>query len=222
MALEVFWGSGSGPSWRVLLALTVKKIPFESRLISFQKGEHKSPEILAANPRGKVPTIRDGEFALYESLAIMQYLDRKYASTPLFGTDAESLGTVMRVIAEHENYASPAGTAITRPLLFGAFDDDKRAAVVAALPALREELARLEARLTSGDYLALDTLSAADLFVFPSVKTLERALSKPAADTFEHGMKPLAKAFPKLAAWVARIEAIPGYDKTYPPHWREG
>ena len=40
MALEVFWGSGSGPAWRVLLALAVKGVPYESRLLSFAKGEH--------------------------------------------------------------------------------------------------------------------------------------------------------------------------------------
>jgi glutathione S-transferase len=32
-------------------------------------------------------------------------------------------------------------------------------------------------------------------------------------------MLPLDKTYPQIAAWVARVEALPGYDKTYPPHW---
>jgi glutathione S-transferase len=42
------------------------------------KQENKSPEYLVLNPRGKVPTLKDGDFVLYESLAIMVYLDSEY------------------------------------------------------------------------------------------------------------------------------------------------
>ena len=75
MALEVYWASGSPFSWRVLLTLEVKQLPYQSKLLTFSKREHKSPEYLALNPRGKVPTLKDGDFVLYESLAIMAYLD---------------------------------------------------------------------------------------------------------------------------------------------------
>ena len=59
-------------------------------------------------------------------------------------------------------------------------------------------------------------------FVFPMFKTIERAIGKPAAETLDHGLRPLGGVFPELAAWAARIEALPGYDATFPPHWREG
>ena len=227
MALEVFWGSGSGPAWRVLLALTLKGVAFESRLLSFSKGEHKSPEVLALTTRGKVPVIRDGDFALYESLAILTYLDRKYPSPPLFGTTPELAGTIMRVIMEHECYGNPAIAAVTRPLLFGTLAEH-RVTVNESLPALHAELGRLEAQLSGaqwaggGEWLVGQALSAADIFVLPGIKTLERALSKPGAETIDHGLRPLGGAFPKVAAWVARFEALPAYDPTYPPHWRDG
>jgi glutathione S-transferase len=221
MTLEVFWGSGSAPAWRVLLTLAVKGIPYDSRLLSFAKGEHKSPEMLAMNPRGKVPTIRDGSYALSESLAIMAYLDRKEPEPPLFGVHASQAGTILRVIMEHESYGFPAILEFARPLLFGKLAEE-RAQVLAALPLAREELGYLEAQLGSRSWLADEAISAADLFVFPTLKTLERALGKPGAETLDHGLLPLASSYPKLAAWVARIEALPGYEATYPPHWREG
>ena len=221
MALEIFWGSGSSPAWRVLLALAIKGIPYESRLLSFAKGDLKSPEMRAISTRGKVPAMRDGSFVLCESLAILTYLDRKHPAKPLFGATPEEAGTITRVIMEHQCYGEPAIAVVTRPLLFGQLEA-QRDKVNEGLPALREELGRLETQLNGHDFFVGATVSAADIFVFPMIKTIERAASKPGAETIDHGLRPLASAFPKLAAWVARIEAIPGYDATYPPHWREG
>jgi glutathione S-transferase len=219
MAIELFWGSGSGPAWRALLALTVKKIPFESRLLSFSEKQHHSPEMLALNPRGKVPVLRDGDYSVYESLAILTYLDRKHPGTPLFGTTPEEAGTIMRVIMEHQCYGEPAITKLTHPLLFNRLDLE-RELVEAALPRLHDELGKLEALVKGSGWLVGGAISAADLFIFPTWKSLERSLGKPGADTVEHHLLPLATAYPGLAAWARSIESIPGYDATYPPHWR--
>ena len=221
MALEVFWGSGSGPAWRVLLALAIKGVPYESRLLSFSKAEHKAPELLAISQRGKVPIIRDGDFGLSESLAILTYLERKHPTPPLFGTTPEDAGHILRVIMDHECYGAPTMLTITRPLLT-AKHDEQRDKIKETLPLVRDELARLTKQLGDHAFFIGDTISAADIFVFPLIKTLERALAKPGADTFDHGLRPLGSAYPELAAWVARIEALPGYDATFPPHWREG
>lgn len=122
MALEIYWGSGSGPSWRVLLALAIKNVPYESKLLSFSNREHKSPDMLAKNPRGKLPVLVDGDFVLYESLAILVYLERKHPSPPLFGDNAEDAGRIMRVVMEHESYGLAAISAFCRPLLFDRLD----------------------------------------------------------------------------------------------------
>jgi glutathione S-transferase len=219
MALELFWGSGSGPAWRVLLALEVKGVSYQSRLLSFAKGEHRSPEVLALNTRGKVPALRDGAYTIYESLAMITYLDRKHPDPPLFGTTPEDAGTIMRLIMEHECYGGEAISKFAAPLLFSEIAE-KSQAVMAALPALREELGRLETALGSRPWLVGETISAADIFVYPGIKTLERALAKPDAETLDHGLRSLAVSFPKLADWMIRVEALPGYAATYPPHWR--
>jgi glutathione S-transferase len=53
-------------------------IPYEFVMLDMQAGEHRKPEYLAINPMGKVPAIIDGDFKLWESGAILLYLDEKY------------------------------------------------------------------------------------------------------------------------------------------------
>ena len=119
MAIELYWGSGSPFAWRVMLVLELKRLPYDSKLLEFSKDEHKAPAYLKLNPRGKVPTLKDGDYVLYESLAIMSYLDRKYPDPPLFGNTAEETGLIWRVLAECESYIVPAGDRVVRPLFFG-------------------------------------------------------------------------------------------------------
>ena len=78
MALDLYWGSGSPYSWRVQLALEYKRLDYVSHELQFSKQEHKSPQMLRMNPRGRVPVLKDGEFVVFESLACLYYLDRKY------------------------------------------------------------------------------------------------------------------------------------------------
>jgi glutathione S-transferase len=219
MALELYWGSGSPFAWRVMLTLEVKNLPYDSKLLEFSKGENKAPEYLRLNPRGKVPTLKDGDFVLYESLAIMAYLDRKYPDPPLFGRTPEDTGLIWRILAECESYMVSAGDKVVRPIFFGK-GLDKVDEIEQAAQTLRGELGTIDERLGRSPWLVGDQISAADIGVFPLVQLLLRAASKEAARPFKLGLTPLAQNFPNVAAWVRRIEALPNYQRTYPPHWR--
>ena len=78
MSIDLYWGSGSPFSWRVLLALELKKLPYANHLLQFSKQEHKSPQMLSLNFRGRVPVLKDGDYVVFESLAVLFYLDRNY------------------------------------------------------------------------------------------------------------------------------------------------
>jgi glutathione S-transferase len=217
MPLEYFWFSGSCNSWRVHLALEIKKVPYESHLLQFSKKEHKTPDYLAINPRGKVPSIRDGSFTLSESVAILLYLDRRFPEPALFGKTAEESGQVMRRVLDLIFYFEPILDRVAVPIYRGQVEPD---AVEAAAREMHRELALLEAALSSAPFLAGEAISAADCTAFPFVQQLLRASGKEVARPLDLGFLPLEATYPATAAWVKRIEALPGYERTYPPHWR--
>jgi glutathione S-transferase len=220
MAIEVFWGSGSPFAWRVLLALEFKKLPYVSHLLQFSKQEHKSPQMLALNPRGLVPVLKDGDYVCFESLAILYYLDLKYPQPRMFGSSPEEAGTIMRVICEYQAYIEPHVTKIARAVFFEKADlaaDD----ITEAMHILGREARTIEGRLSKTDWIVGDAYSAADMVLFPGVQLLRRALEKPRAQELSSRFMPVEVNYPALGRWLARVAAQPGYERTYPPHWRE-
>lgn len=218
--MEVYWFSGSAPSWRVLLTLELKGVAYTSKLIQAFKGEHKSPEYMALNPRGKVPTLRDGDLVLPESLAIMAYLDRKFPEPPLFGRSPEEAGRIWKAVMDSELYLQPAALGIILPIFLGQ-TEEKADRVKAAIPDVHAELRALETIVKGNEWLVGDAISAADIATYPFLEALLRAAGKETAAPFELGLLPLGGRYPALEAWRQRITALPGYDRTYPPHWRD-
>jgi glutathione S-transferase len=221
MALEFYWGSGSPYSWRVLLALELKGVPYESHVLQFSKQEHKSPQMLRMNPRGRVPVLKDGDFVVFESLACLLYLDRKYPEAPLFGTTPEEAGTIMRVICEYQAYAENYVTQIVSAVFLDTLDENMEE-VTRAMQLVAGEARTIEGRLSKSDWLVGEQVSAADIVVFPSIMLLLRAMEKREAGELRSRFVPMDVTYPAIARWIKRVEALPGYDRTYPPHWRDG
>jgi glutathione S-transferase len=111
MALDFYFGSGSPFAWKVWLTLEHKGIPYAPKRLSFDADETRKPEFLAINPRGRVPTIVDDGFALYESNAICEYLEEQYPQKPLLPKDAKGRALVRRLVGEADDgLTSPAAT----------------------------------------------------------------------------------------------------------------
>ena len=223
MAIEVFWGSGSPFAWRVLLALEHKRLPYVGHLLQFSKQEHQSPQMLALNPRGRVPVLKDGDYVCFESLAILYYLDQKYPTPPIFGRTPEESGTIMRVICEYSAYIEPHVTKIARAIFFEQQQADLGAdEITAAMHAVASEARTIEGRLSKSDWIVGDAYSAVDMVIFPGIQLLKRALEKPQAAALSSRFMPVEVNYPALGRWLARVAAQPGYERTYPPHWRPG
>ena len=219
MAITCYFGSGSPFSWRVMLALEVKGLKYKAVELHFSKGDTKSPEHLARNPRAKVPVLVDGDLTIYESTAILAYLERAYPDTPVFGRDTAEGALVWQRMAEVENYLGHALTA-TLGLIFKGEAKGREADIQKDISRLEGELDIIEGWLAESSYLAGDMISAADMTLYPLLALLERVAPKLTAD-FKVGFMPLRQKYKHIAAFMKRIEAVEGYDRTYPPHWRE-
>jgi glutathione S-transferase len=220
MTIDVYWGSGSPYSWRVLLALEHKGLPYKSHLLRLAMQEHKSPHMLAINPRGRVPTLKDGDYVVFESLAVLYYLERKYPAKPLFGESAEEGAVIMRVCCEYQAYIEPHLMRIVRALL-DRIGDPQSDESTYAMHMIAGEARTIEGRLSRGPWIVGDRPSASDYMIYPGIKLLLRALARPEARELSSRFLPVEANYPALGRWLKRVEALPGYERTYPPHWRD-
>jgi glutathione S-transferase len=220
MAIDLYWGSGSPFAWRVLLALEFKNLAYTSHVLQFSKQEHKSPQMLALNPRGRVPVLKDGDYVVFESLAVLYYLDLKYPAPPIFGRTPEEAGVIMRVICEFQAYAETHVTHIVTAV-FAKTPNLPAADLTAAMHVVASEARTIEARLSKSDWIVGENFSAADMVIFPTIQLLLRALNRPEARDLSSRFLPLQTNYPALDRWIARVQALHGYERTYPPHWRD-
>ena len=212
MSLTFYYGSGSPFAWKVWLALEHKAVPYEFRLLSFDRDDTKSPEFLAVNPRGKVPTIVDEGFALWESAAIVEYLEERYAQNPLLPKDAHGRAKARRLAGEADSYLGPCIGKLVELALFSEAPAQP-VEIEKAKGEILAELAIWERQMT-GPYF-LGALSLADFAVFPHLRLLRRVEDRKPGPGIPNDRLPA-----KLAAWVKQIESLPYYEKTIPPHWK--
>lgn len=215
MAIDFYHGHGSPYSWRVWLALEHLQVPYALRLLSFAAGDTTKPEFVAINPRHHVPTIVDEGFALWESFAILEYLDERFPGrAPLFPGDAQNRARIRRLMNEAQSYLDNEGISPTVDELFykgEAPPDEKRLA--AAREVIERELRAFAGELR-GPFLAGSMLTAADFTLYPHVGYVRRITARKPATKLTETIPPA------IAEWAARIESLPYFDKTYPAHWR--
>jgi glutathione S-transferase len=220
MALTLYWGSGSPFSWRVMLALQYKGLAYDSQLLHFDKQEHQSPQMLKLNPRGRVPVLKDGDYVVFESVAILYYLDVKFPQPPIFGLTPEEAGVIMRVICEFQAYAEPSLQKIVEAIFADKVAEDIDA-LTDAMHVVAREARTIEGRLSKEQWIVGNNYSATDMVIFPWIQLLRRALDKSGAAELGARFLPMERNYPALARWIERIESLPGYENTYPPHWRD-
>lgn len=84
----------SSAAYRVRIALALKGLSYDTVSVHLAKGEQYGPEYAAINPQNLVPVLEDEEQRLYQSLAIMQYLDETWPEPPLLPKDRYSRNRV--------------------------------------------------------------------------------------------------------------------------------
>ncbi|MBC7480073.1 MAG: glutathione S-transferase family protein [Pseudorhodobacter sp.] len=157
-----------------------------------------SPEFLAINPLGQVPALADGDVVLTESLAITLYIARKSGGPLGPATDLET--------AQMEQWALFAATSVEipalevyYPLAEGRADTREGAALIAiGAEKLRRPLKRLQAWLSTHDYLVGDRFTAADINTAECIR-------------YAQGHPTLLAEFPAVDAWLHRCQSRPAF-----------
>jgi glutathione S-transferase len=111
-------------------------------------------------------------------------------------------------------------TRIISPIYFGKVAE-KKSDLLAAVLQVRAELERFERELANSAWFGGEAVGAANIAIYPFIKSLLRAAAKDEAPPLNLGLLPLEERFPELAAWMQKFERTPGYERTYPPHWRQ-
>ena len=189
---------------RVRLTAAHLGLDLEEKPLDFAKGEHKSPEYLALNANGAVPTLVDGDFVLTESRAIMQYLASKKPEAGLLPRDEQGRADVTRWQFWDSSHFAPAiGMIAFERLLKGMFglgDADPRK-IEEGLAGFRRFGGVLNKRLEGKTYVVGAGLTVADLTIASSLMYARQA------------EVPLAE-LPNVQAWFGRITELPAWAKT--------
>lgn len=190
-------GRGMARDMPVRWALEEVGLPYEVRLVSF--AEMKEPAHLALQPFGQIPTYEDGTVKLFESGAIVLHIAQSHA-----GLLPEEPGARGRAIA----WLFAALSTLEPPVLdretagFLERDEPWHAARQPLLESrIRARLDALAASLDEAEWLVDGTFSAGDLQM---VTVMRRLVSSGLLD-----------GYPTLAAYVARAEARPAFQRAF-------
>ncbi|CDF83657.1 Protein gstA [Pseudomonas knackmussii B13] len=192
-AIKLYRHPLSGHAHRVELLLALLQQPTELVFVDLAKGAHKHPEFLALNTFGQVPVIDDNGTVVSDSNAILVYLAKKYGNGRWLPEDPLGAARVQRwlsVAAGQLAFGPAAARLIT---VFGArFNAEE---VLARAHALFQVM---ESELAKSPFLAGDSATIADIANYTYI-----------AHAPEGNVS--LQDYPHLRAWLARIEALPGF-----------
>ncbi|MET0343239.1 MAG: glutathione S-transferase family protein [Polyangiales bacterium] len=194
MTLKLHGHPISGHVHRVRLFLSLLGLPFEDVLVDLRKGEHKSPAFLAKNPFGQVPVLEDGDVTIADSNAILVYLALKHdADGTWLPRDPAGAAAVQRWLSAAAGPLANGPSPLRAEVLLGVSIDRERAQRLTD-----QLLGVLEQTLGARPYLvgARATLADVALYSYTSLAP-------------EGGVS--LASYPSVRAWLARIEALPGF-----------
>ena len=194
--LKLYYARPSVYARPVWLALIEKQLPFELAPVDLS-GKQFEPDFLAVNPFGHVPVLKDGDFRVIESMAILDYLEARYPDIALLPTDATALARVRMVQMLTLNELLPG---VFKLLIDDQRSDQKSAEIEYAQLRVRNTLGFLENLLGDGCYFAGKQFTLAEIV----------------AGTIVHKVPDLGVAladYPRLSHWSERLLARPSWQQ---------
>ena len=209
----------SSTSFRVRIGLNLKGLSYEYVPVTlrFEAGDHDSPEYKAFNPQGNVPVLVEGQTAIAQSIAILEYLEETYPEPPLLPADGPGRARV-RSLALHVacEIQPPNNLRVERYLVHSlGLDDEGRVAwrrhwITVGFIAIEQELARGP---EASRYCHGHSPTLADCCLIPQVYNSQRPVV---------GLD--LAPFPRIARIYQTCLAHPAFERALPEHqpgWQE-
>ena len=201
MGIKLHYHPLSTYSRRVLIAFAEKQIPHELVVVDMPARRHREQPYLSLNPYGRVPTLEEDGFVLYESTAILNYLEATRPTPPLAPADAHGRALVdMHMKLCDLQLSRHAGT-IVFPKRFLPKERWNNAAMAEAKGEIETHFAILDKELAGKTYLVGEQFSLAEVCYIPFLDFL-----------------PLMEIAPPgaVSAWSARLLARQSAQATRP------
>jgi glutathione S-transferase len=193
-------------TWKVRALAAHLKVPLEFEFVDLTKGGSHTPAYLAINPTGRTPTLIDGDFKLWESNAIINYIAGKTANS-VWPSDPRARADIARW--QFWQLAHWGGEAC-QPLTFQRFvkklfnmGPPDEAAIARGTEAFNKEAKMLDTHLAKQKYLVGDALTVADFAVAAPLFYANQA------------QMPL-QPYSHLRGWFERVSALPCWSETAP------
>ncbi len=202
--MKLYGFPASPNTWKVRAVASYLNVPLDLEVVDLLKP--RTPAYLAINPTGRTPTLVDGDFRLWESNAIIQYIAAKNGSA-LWPNDPQKRADITRWQCWQ---LAHWGAEACQPLTFQRFvkkmlnlGPPDQTAVAKAREAFNKDAAVLEAHLTRQKYLVGDALTLADFAVAAALLYAKQA---------ELPLEPHGN----VRAWLDRVLALPCWAETAP------
>jgi glutathione S-transferase len=198
MALKLYDGRISWNGRKVRLLAAELGLHLERVTLDFQKGDYRSAEYLAKNPNGKIPTLEDDGFVVWESQAILIHLAQKQPERRLYPADPREQSRIHQWLFWWTAHVESAFDVLLRERRNKAFlgqqgNDPKLIAEADA--ALARFLPILDAQLADREHV-LGALTIVDFAMAPHLET---------APSLQVDLSP----YSRIGAWLSRLQAKP-------------
>jgi glutathione S-transferase len=190
MTLKLYNLDRSGNCYKVRLLLSMLGLEYQTITTDSTTNETLTPEFKRLNPRGQIPVLLDGELVIWDSMAILVYLARRYGDERWLPNDALGEARVMQWLAVSENELlyglarARATVHFNRPFDLAQCHRD-------AQPGLDA----MEQRLEQHSWLAAEHPTIADLACYPYVALAAEG---------DFSLEP----YPAVRRWLKRVEGL--------------
>jgi glutathione S-transferase len=181
-------------------------LPLEIKPVDMAKGAHKQSDYMKLNPNGKVPTLKHGDFVLWESNAIALYMASLRPESDLLPRDPKLAAQVDQWLFWRNSHFQPSFSKISFERVVKAWmkmGPPDEAAVEQAMRDFDGFARVLDAHLASRKFVVGEKLTVADISLACSL-------------TLRHMAQLDTAKWPNLHAWLARIEALRSFKNTEP------